>query len=111
MRLLGEAVSAYRRALLIFTSESKPLEWATTQHNLGNALQEQGSGLHGPEAIRLLAESVAAYRQALTIRTREQLPRQWATTQNDLGNALQGQGTRAAGYRRYATVRRSGGRV
>lgn len=97
VRLLGEAVSAYRRALSIFTSESKPLEWATTQHNLGNALQEQGSRATASEAIRLLAESVAAYRQSLTIRTREQLPRQWATTQNDLGNALQGQGTRAQG--------------
>ena len=97
VRLLGEAVSAYRRALLVFTRESMPLEWATTQHNLGFALQEQGARAKAPEATRLLAEAVAAYRQALTIRTREQLPRQWATTQNDLGNALQGQGTRAEG--------------
>jgi tetratricopeptide (TPR) repeat protein len=97
VRLLGEAASAYRRALLVFTRESMPLEWATTQHNLGFALQEQGARAKGPEATRLLAEAVAAYRQALTIRTREQLPRQWATTQNDLGNALQGQGTRADG--------------
>ena len=97
VRLLGEAASAYRRALLVFTRESMPLEWATTQHNLGFTLQEQGARANAPEATRLLAESVAAYRQALTIRTREQLPRQWATTQNDLGNALQGQGTRAEG--------------
>jgi len=97
VRLLGEAVSAYRRALLVFTPESMPLEWATTQHNLGFALQEQGARTNGQDAIRLLAQAVAAYRQALTIRTREQLPRQWATTQNDLGNALQGQGTRADG--------------
>ena len=96
-RLLGEAVSAYRRALLVFTRDSMPLEWATTQHNLGFALQEQGARAKAPEATRLLAGAVAAYRQALTIRTREQLPRQWATTQNDLGNALQGQGTRAEG--------------
>jgi tetratricopeptide (TPR) repeat protein len=97
VRLLGEAASAYRRALLVFTRDSMPLEWATTQHNLGFALQEQGARAKAPEATRLLAEAVAAYRQALTIRTREQLPRQWATTQNDLGNALQGQGTRAEG--------------
>jgi len=94
VRLLGEAVSAYRGALLVFTRESMPLEWAMTQHNLGFALQEQGARAKGLEATRLLDEAVAAYRQALTIRTREQLPRQWATTQNDLGNALQGQGTR-----------------
>lgn len=97
VRLLGEAVSAYRRALLVFTRESMPLEWATTQQNLGFALQEQGARAKGAEANRLFGEAVAAYRQALTIRTREQLPRQWATTQNDLGNALQGQGTRAEG--------------
>ena len=97
LRLLGEAASAYRRALLVFTRESMPLEWATTQHNLGLALQEQGARAKAPESTRLLAEAVAAYRQALTIRTRDQLPRQWATTQNDLGNALQGQGTRADG--------------
>ena len=97
VRLLGEAASAYRRALLVFTRESMPLEWATTQHNLGFALQEQGARTQGTDAARLLAEAVAAYRQALTIRTREQLPRQWATTQNDLGNALQGAGTRAEG--------------
>src|ERR1043165_3564128 len=97
VRLLGEAVSAYRRALLVFTRESMPREWATTQHNLGFALQEQGARAKGSEAVRLLGEALAAYRQALTIRTRDQLPRQWATTQNDLGNALQGQGTRAEG--------------
>ncbi len=97
VRLLGEAVSAYRRALLVFTRESMPLEWATTQQNLGFALQEQGARAKAPESSRLLGEAVAAYRQALIIRTREQLPRQWATTQNDLGNALQGQGTRAEG--------------
>jgi tetratricopeptide (TPR) repeat protein len=97
VRLLGEAVSAYRRALLVFTREAMPLEWATTQHNLGFALQEQGARAKAPEATRLLGEAVASYRQALKIRTREQLPRQWATTQNDLGNALQGQGTRAEG--------------
>ncbi|HKU76638.1 MAG TPA: tetratricopeptide repeat protein [Pyrinomonadaceae bacterium] len=97
VRLLGEAASAYRRALLVFTRELFPLEWAMTQHNLGFALQEQGARAKGADAIRLLGEAVAAYRQALTIRTREQLPRQWATTQNDLGNALQGLGTRAEG--------------
>jgi len=97
VRVLGEAVSAYQRALSVLTRESRPQEWATTQHNLGYALQAQGALAKGPEAIRLLGESVAAYGQALSIRTREQLPWQWAITQNDLGNALQGQGTRAEG--------------
>ena len=96
-RLLGEAVSAYQGALLVFTRDDMPQEWATTQHNLGNALQDQGARAKGQESIRLFGEAAAAYRRALAIRTREQLPRQWATTLNDLGNALQGQGTRAEG--------------
>jgi tetratricopeptide (TPR) repeat protein len=97
VRLLAQAESAYRRALLVFTRESKPQEWATTQHGLGFVLQEQGVRANGPGAIRLIDEGVAAYRQALSVRTREQLPLEWAMTQNDLGNALQAQGTRAEG--------------
>ena len=96
-RLLGEAESAYRRALLVLTRDSMPQEWATTQHNLGYILQELGVRTNGPEAVRLISEGVAAYKQALSVRTREQLPLQWAMTQNDLGNALQAQGARVEG--------------
>ena len=35
---LEEAVAAYRAALEEWTRERVPLEWATTQNNLGNAL-------------------------------------------------------------------------
>jgi tetratricopeptide (TPR) repeat protein len=97
VRLLGEAASAYRRALLILTRDSMPQDWATTQHNLGYVLQEQGIRTNGREAVRLISDGVAAYREALSVRTREQLPLQWAMTQNDLGNALQAQGTRSEG--------------
>src|SRR5215217_8204950 len=97
VRLLGEAESAYRRALLVLTRDSTPQEWATTQHNLGYVLQERGVRANGSEAVRLIGEGVAAYRQGLSIRTREQLPLQWAMTQNDLGNALQAQGARTEG--------------
>jgi len=72
-----------------------PQEWAKTQHNLGSALQEQGTRTGGPDGQKLLGDSVTAYRQALLVRTREQMPRQWAITQNSLGNALQAQGTKA----------------
>jgi tetratricopeptide (TPR) repeat protein len=97
VRLLGEAASAYRRALLVLTRDSMPQDWATTQHNLGYVLQEQGVRANGREAIRLISQGVAAYREALSVRTREQLPLQWAMTQNDLGNALQAQGLRSEG--------------
>ncbi len=95
VRLLGEAASAYRRALSVLTRDSTPQNWAATQHSLGYVLQEQGVRATGPEAMRLISEGVAAYREALSIRTREQLPLQWAMTQNDLGNALQAQGVRS----------------
>lgn len=97
VRLLDEAASAYRRALLVLTRDSMPQDWATTQHSLGYVLQEQGVRAMGPDAIRLIGEGVAAYRQALSVRTREQLPLQWAMSQNDLGNALQAQGARSEG--------------
>ena len=62
-----------------------PLDWATTQNNLGTALSRLGdqSGQSAP-----LQEAVVAYRAALQERTRERVPFDWATTQNNLGNAL-----------------------
>jgi tetratricopeptide (TPR) repeat protein len=93
-RLLAEATTAYREALLVFSREYVPQEWAKTQHNLGSALHEHGTRSEGSEGWKLLSEAVAAYRQALSVRTREQMPRAWAITQNSLGNALQAQGTK-----------------
>ena len=39
---LEEAVAAYRAALQEWTRERVPLDWATTQNNLGNALSDAG---------------------------------------------------------------------
>ena len=61
-----------------------PLDWATTQNNLGIALWTLGERENGTE--RLL-EAVDAYRDALEERTRERVPLHWATTQNNLGTA------------------------
>src|SRR5512139_3759612 len=41
---LEEAVAAYRDALKEYTRERVPLQWATTQNNLGNALETLGEG-------------------------------------------------------------------
>jgi tetratricopeptide (TPR) repeat protein len=84
VRLLNEAVTAYRQALLVYTREQLPQLWAGTQNNLGNALQAQGAKIEGQEGVRLLNEAVTAYRQALLVYTREQLPHLWATTQINL---------------------------
>ena len=49
---LEEAVAAYRAALLEWTRDSVPLQWAGTQNNLGNAFstlgeRESGTGSSG----------------------------------------------------------------
>ena len=86
-------MAAYREALKEWTRERVPLDWATTQNNLGNALRSLGERESGTARLE---EAVAAYREALKERTRERVPLDWAGTQNNLGNALRSLG-RAAG--------------
>ena len=62
-----------------------PLQWAATQNNLGNALQNLGEREDGTERLE---QAVTAYNAALEVRTREQVPLDWAMTQNNLGAAL-----------------------
>jgi tetratricopeptide (TPR) repeat protein len=97
LRLLDEAVTAYRDALTIHTRDAMPAQWAMTQNNLGNTLEIQGDRTGGQEGRRLLAEAVTAHRDALTIYTRTDSPTDWAMTQNNLGNALQTQGQQIEG--------------
>jgi tetratricopeptide (TPR) repeat protein len=87
VRLLTQAVEAYREALKVYTRESLPQQWATTQNNLGVVLSSQGERLGGAEGVGLLAQAVEAYRQALKVYTRESLPQGWATTQDNLARA------------------------
>ncbi|MBN1868649.1 tetratricopeptide repeat protein, partial [Candidatus Sumerlaeota bacterium] len=94
---LEEAVAAYREALKERTRERVPLQWATTQNNLGNALFRLGERESG---TKRLEEAVTAYREALEVWTRERVPLQWATTQNNLGNALARLGERESGTKR-----------
>ena len=94
---LRRAIHASRRALLEYTRERVPLQWATTQNNLGNALRTLGERESGTARLE---EAVAAYRAALEERTRERVPLDWAMTQNNLGNALQTLGERESGTAR-----------
>jgi tetratricopeptide (TPR) repeat protein len=71
-----------------------PLDWATTQNNLGTALSVLGERESGTGRLE---EAVEAYRDALKERTRERVPLQWAMTQNNLGTALQRLGERERG--------------
>jgi tetratricopeptide (TPR) repeat protein len=97
LRLLDEAIAAYRDALTVYTRDDMPTGWAITQNNLGNALQIQGERTDGDEGLRLLDEAAAAYRDALAVHTRNDLPSDWAMTQNNLGIVVQNQGERTAG--------------
>ena len=77
---LEEAVAAYRAALEELTRERVPLDWATTQNNLGDALRTLGERESGTARLE---EAVAAYRAALEEWTRERVPLAWAAS---LGN-------------------------
>jgi tetratricopeptide (TPR) repeat protein len=94
---LKDAVAAYREALEERSRERVPLEWATTQNNLGAALWTLGQRESGTAR---LDEAVAAYRGALKEQTRERVPLQWAMTQNNLGGALWTLGQRESGTAR-----------
>jgi tetratricopeptide (TPR) repeat protein len=61
------AVTAYRAALEVRTRAELPQHWATTQNNLGTALQEQGIRTAGEAGARLLAEAVQAFEGALEV--------------------------------------------
>jgi len=74
--------------------ERVPLDWATTQNNLGNALWRLGERESGTARLE---QAVAACRAALEERTRERVPLDWALTHNSLGSALQSLGERESG--------------
>jgi tetratricopeptide (TPR) repeat protein len=82
---LRQAIKLYGRVLEIMTRERVPLDWATTQNNLGAALRVLGGRESGPARLE---EAVAAFRAALQEWTRERVPLAWATTQSNLGAAL-----------------------
>ena len=100
---LEEAVAAFRAALTERTRERVPLDWATTQNNLGIALSSLGERESGTARLE---EAVAAFRAALTERTRERVPYYWAQTQENLAIAFRVLATRTAGDARLAVSER-----
>jgi hypothetical protein len=74
-----------------YTHERVPLQWATTQNNLGVALETLGKREND---LARLEAAVDAYQNALLEYTRERVPLQWAGTQINLGNALSRLGER-----------------
>ena len=77
-------MAAFRAVLEERTRDRVPLQWATTQTNLGNALATLGARESGTARLE---EAVAAFRAALEERTRDRVPLQWAMTQMNLGGS------------------------
>merc|ERR1712035_278830 len=77
------SIAAYEQVLLVYTQTDFPMEWATTQNDLGVAYSDR---IRGDKAQNIEA-AIAAYQQALLVYTQTDFPIDWAATQNNLGNA------------------------
>jgi len=101
VKYLNESVAAFRTALEVRTRELLPLEWATTQQNLGAVLSTLAAvasrASEDEKKVKYLKDAVVAFRAALEVRTQKQLPQQWAGTQNDLGIVLLSLGESVSG--------------
>jgi tetratricopeptide (TPR) repeat protein len=94
---LRSAIERHERLLELQPRARVPLDWATTQNNLGIALATLGERESGTARLE---QAVAAYRAALEEMTRARVPLDWATTQNNLGAALRALGARESGTAR-----------
>ncbi|MEH2427371.1 MAG: CHAT domain-containing protein, partial [Nostoc sp.] len=80
---IESAIAAYSAALEVRTRSAFPVNWATTQNNLGNAYSNRILG----ERAENIELAIQAYSAALEVLTRSTFLVNWATTQNNLGNA------------------------
>jgi CHAT domain-containing protein len=67
----------------IYSREVFPLEWAITQHNLGNAYRDR---IFGDETENI-KQGLAFYHNALEVFTPEEFPEDWARTKHNLAMA------------------------
>ncbi|MDZ8189794.1 MAG: CHAT domain-containing tetratricopeptide repeat protein [Nostoc sp. ChiSLP02] len=77
------AIVGYEIALTVYTKSAFPVDWATTQNNLGNAYADRILG----NKAENIENAIAAFTAALEVRTKSAFSVNWATTQNNLGNA------------------------
>ncbi|QTA79449.1 tetratricopeptide repeat-containing [Desulfonema limicola] len=70
--------------MTVYTLETLPQYWATTQNNLGLALKEQALIAPKEKKEDLFNQAVTAFKLALEVRTREHLPYDWEQTKNNL---------------------------
>ncbi|HVO44280.1 MAG TPA: hypothetical protein VMT34_16750, partial [Aggregatilineales bacterium] len=79
---LHHAIAACTQALRFYTPRTAPLDYATTQDNLGSAYGDLAGVEDRPENLR---RAISAYDEALRFRTPEAAPLDCAGTQNNLG--------------------------
>ncbi|WP_013320659.1 CHAT domain-containing tetratricopeptide repeat protein [Gloeothece verrucosa] len=77
------AITGYLTLLELYTREAFPVDWATTQNNLGAAYSDRIRG----ERAENLELAIAALNLSLEVYTRDAFPEDWARTQNNLGAA------------------------
>ncbi|MFK0733939.1 MAG: CHAT domain-containing protein, partial [Gloeotrichia echinulata HAB0833] len=80
---LERAIDACQQALLVYTREVFPFEWARIQNNLAGSYNNRIRG----ERAENLERAIDACQQALLVYIREVFPFEWARTQNNLGTA------------------------
>jgi tetratricopeptide (TPR) repeat protein len=90
---LAEAIDIYRRCLAFVPRADRPLEWARTQTNLGNALARLGER---ESRTARLEDAITAYREALQEYTRARAARMGQDPEQSRQCA---QGARRAGER------------
>jgi len=91
-----QAVAAFQRALQAISREKVPLQWASVQNNLANALQSLGfRQKDGAQALANYRLAIAAQESALEEMTRERAPLMWGTLKGNIGRSYQllGDGT------------------
>ena len=84
---LPDAVSAYQRALRVFTKDAFPREFAILHNNLATAYL--ALTLSPERAAVREALAVSSFQEALKVVTLEEDPVEFAMLQSNLGNALQ----------------------
>jgi tetratricopeptide (TPR) repeat protein len=90
IRNLGDAITAFRDALKVYSRDETSDRWAFTQLSLGTALNQQLLASRDKrEHLPNLEHAIAALRAALTVWTREAEPEHWSTANSQLGLALQ----------------------
>lgn len=91
---LRAAIAAYTVALGLAPRETRPVEWAGLQNNLGNVYLALAERVGDGQALAL---AIDAFHAALDVSRREAAPVDWAMAQNNLGIALVARSYRETG--------------